>query len=188
MAVVHPPIATTRRRHQQLKPVAVAELVCLVATLGRFDRHNRQRHDGISIEATGVVPSDIPSDCWYGVAFHRSDWNGYTTKNRRKQPFTARFGMPWEGSLVTPTGGGMRAAKQRKSANFHAVLNVLCTHPLYTSNAIRTTYQANFYKFVCASIRARKTPNPGDRSSAPAGASAVLTSQGSQVQSLPRPQ
>jgi hypothetical protein len=78
-------------------------LIFLVATLGRFDRHNRQRHDGISIEATGVVPSDIPSDCWYGVAFHRSDWDGYTTKNRRKQPFTARFGMPWEGSLVTPT-------------------------------------------------------------------------------------
>lgn len=58
MSVVHSPVATARRRHVQVEPVAVTELVRLVATLGRFDRDNRQRPDGISIEATGVVPSD----------------------------------------------------------------------------------------------------------------------------------
>ncbi|GGB65970.1 ArdC-like ssDNA-binding domain-containing protein [Blastomonas aquatica] len=45
------------------------------------------RHDGHSFQATGPIPSKIPSACWCAVISRQSNWHHYIRKNRGKQPF-----------------------------------------------------------------------------------------------------
>ena len=87
-----------------MQSVRIGQLVLLGAALRRLDRYRRQSHEGISSNATGDIPSNIPPKREDAVAQRRINVDAIADKYPRKQGFSELLWTVMDGDLERVKG------------------------------------------------------------------------------------
>jgi hypothetical protein len=82
--VVHPPIAPSRRKNEEMQAAGIGELVSRVAAFRRLDRERRESHEGFTPSPTDDIPPNTPSISPDHVGCCRIGRDIHTTKYHQK--------------------------------------------------------------------------------------------------------